>query len=296
MSMPAFDETHSPARYPSRRWILKCIPAVAVFAAACRQARAAPAHSEAAATHNMLLTGTKTAFLSHLPMFEALTSDGRAYASPHRYQVILEVSFKKNATDATPLYVREREKRPGSALYTFQPVPFVLTGLKQDDTATEVTSLRGTVFRGHLERGGEPVPELSDVEAHITRVVHFREFDPATRRQQHLEYILFGRGEETFAAHVISKPPDFDQILPVIVSTTPRHRELLQGGTRVSVQGRADAAKDRLRKADVAKVAVSASRGPVFEVEARPEIYFEEGELMIPPTFETTTEEERSGF
>jgi hypothetical protein len=229
-------------------------------------------------------------------MFDALSSNGRAYVSPHRFQVILEVSFKKNGREATPLYVREREKRPGSELYTFQPAPLVLTSLKHDDTSAKVTAFSGTVFRGHLERGGEPIPELSDVEANITRVIHFREFDPGVRRPEHLEYILFGAGEELFAAHVISKPPDFDHILPVLLRSTPRHRELLQAGTRVAVQSRSDAAKERLRKADVVKVAVSGARGPVFELEARPEIYFEEGELMIPPMFETTAEEERSGF
>jgi hypothetical protein len=30
-----------------------------------------------------------------------------------------------------------------------------------------------------------------------------------------LEYLLFGKGNESFLAHLITRPPDFDQILSV---------------------------------------------------------------------------------
>src|SRR3982750_2055030 len=47
------------------------------------------------ATHNMMLVGENTAFLSPLPMFVGLNRARTAYATPHRYQVLLEVTFSK---------------------------------------------------------------------------------------------------------------------------------------------------------------------------------------------------------
>ena len=45
------------------------------------------------ATHNMLLVGERTAYLSHLPMFVELNEDKTDFSTPHRYQVILEAAF-----------------------------------------------------------------------------------------------------------------------------------------------------------------------------------------------------------
>jgi hypothetical protein len=60
-----------------------------------------------------------------------------------------------------------------------------------------------------------------------------------------------------FTAHVITRPPDFDQILPVVLKSTPRQRELLQTGVRVVVHDRPNNAANRLRRADVVKIVVS---------------------------------------
>ena len=52
-------------------------------------------------THNMMLVGTKGAFLSHLPMFVP-EGTGPEFDSPHRFQVILEATFtdgERNLTD-----------------------------------------------------------------------------------------------------------------------------------------------------------------------------------------------------
>jgi hypothetical protein len=49
-------------------------------------ARPAPAVEDHPATHNMLVVGTETVFLSHLPMFDAVNKNGTDYTSPHRYQ------------------------------------------------------------------------------------------------------------------------------------------------------------------------------------------------------------------
>ena len=38
------------------------------------------------ATHNMLVVGHDTIFLSHLPMFQGVNATKAAFTSPHRYQ------------------------------------------------------------------------------------------------------------------------------------------------------------------------------------------------------------------
>src|SRR6185369_3469529 len=59
-------------------------------------AAATPNQAEdAPATHNMLVVGHQTVFLSHLPMFEALRPNGSEYTSPHRYQVILQATLEQ---------------------------------------------------------------------------------------------------------------------------------------------------------------------------------------------------------
>src|SRR5262245_46067225 len=35
-------------------------------------------------THNMMVVGTRTVYLSHLPMFESVSNDGAEFTSPHR--------------------------------------------------------------------------------------------------------------------------------------------------------------------------------------------------------------------
>src|SRR3954452_2008544 len=60
-------------------------------------------------THNMLVVGENTVFLSHLPMFDNLNDKQTDYTSLHRYQVMLEATFSKNGKDVTELYTRDRK-------------------------------------------------------------------------------------------------------------------------------------------------------------------------------------------
>jgi hypothetical protein len=46
---------------------------------------APPPKRDAPATHNWMLVGGQTAFLSHLPMFDHLNESGSEYVTPHRY-------------------------------------------------------------------------------------------------------------------------------------------------------------------------------------------------------------------
>ena len=143
--------------------------------------------------HNMFAFGRDTVFLSHLPMFMA----------PHDAQLILEVALENaDGSSLQAAWSRERESHPDDRLYTMMPEKFALSTLYVPDPP-ERGSFRARFFRGHLERGGEPIPELADVDVRITDVVYAKRFDKRGRPDD-LTYLLLGRGGELFLAHVIS--------------------------------------------------------------------------------------------
>jgi len=55
----------------------------------------------------------------------------------------------------------------------------------------------------HFEKLGEPI--LKGVMAQVTQIVLFRQLDPHVPALPKLAYVLFGKGEERFLAHVITK-------------------------------------------------------------------------------------------
>lgn len=216
--------------------------------------------------HGMALVGERHAYLSHLPMFH----------SPHDYQAVFEVSLTAGGADALPVYARDRiDNPPGSAtrpdassrMYGFAPT----IDLTDDDPLTDAFILpdlvtpsdphdpqsapirqafAGTIFRGHFEDFHEherPGPEiLQNVVARVLRPLLFRKFDPHGARPPGLGYFLFGAADELYLAHVISRPPDFDQIIAVELEGVELGDDELRGALRVAVPDRSDAAKDRL--------------------------------------------------
>ena len=67
-----------------------------------------------------------------------------------------------------------------------------------------------------------------------------------------LRYILFGRGDELFLAHLLSQPPDFDQIVSVrLVGLHPDEDELKRR-IEVVVPGRPNTVQQRIRMGPVA--------------------------------------------
>lgn len=256
------------------------------------RANGATAPKEGAAGHNWMLVGSQIAFLSHLPMFEKLNPGGTDYLTPHRFQVILQAAFTVGGHDGSSLYFADRAKNPNVKMFTVSPVkPFVLP---QITTPPLLKSFQGTVFRGHLEHGGKPVSGLEKVAVNIQRVVHFHKFDPKVASPKSLEYLLFGNGTELFLAHSIVKPPDFDHIVSVKVSGLTLSPSELQTAMRFSIPLKKNSPTDRLREGEEA--AAEMADGRKLTVQAVREFYFEEGELMMPATFDDTAEERRSGF
>lgn len=249
-------------------------------------------------THNMLVFGEQAVFLSHLPMFDALNKTKTDFRSPHRYQAILEAAFMKAGKGLRDIYVKDRQAHPATRIYTLNPDTFVLSRLFTPAKAPKLTSFTATVFRGHLEQGGVPVPGLEKIVVEVVRVVHGRKFDPRVKNPGTLEYLLVGKGPERFLVHAIFAAPNFDQVLSVKSTGHELTDADLSEDVRVSVPNRKNIAAERLREGE--KVQAMLRLGPAqgktpstIRIEVGPQVYFEEGELRVPPTFEATPEEKK---
>ena len=267
-----------------------------------------PAPQERSATHNMLVVGEQTVYLSHLPMFAGLNKKKTDFVSPHRYQVILEATFSDGKTNLTDLYTADRNSHPTEKMYTINPALFVLPNL--DPNGTALKTFRGnTIFRGHLERKNTPIlgfleiatsapPDNGVFDVNVRRVVHFHKFIPGAAKPAQLQYILFGKTPETFLAHLIAQPPDFDQIISVKVTGRQFSDDELGNGMKVTFPGTTNSGKTRIKEKQKGSGLVElagAGSSPV-QVEVVKEFYFEEGELRVPAIFDPTPEEIRSGF
>jgi len=240
-------------------------------------------------THNMFAFGRETVFLSHLPMFMA----------PHDAQLILEVALEEDSGGSLlEVWSKERESHPDQRVYTMMPQRFALSTLYTPDPPAR-RSFRARFFRGHLEHGGEVIPELGNIVVRVTDVIYARRFDRGGKPDD-LTYRLFGRDGELFLAHVISEPPDFDQILSVRLAGAHLDEDEMNAGIEVVLPGRPNTAADRLRDGTT-----TTSRGHVtgahqflsLEIADAHELYFEEGELMTSRgAFEPTELEIEAGF
>ena len=237
----------------------------------------------------MFVFGRETVFLSHLPMFMA----------PHDAQLLLEVVLENaDGSSLTEVWSGERASHPEERLYTMMPEKFALSSLYASDPP-ERGSFRARFFRGHLERGGELIRELEDVIVRITKVRYARRFDRQGKPDE-LTYLLLGRGDELFLAHVISEPPDFDQILSVeLLGSRPDEGDL-NADIRVVFPDRANTALARLRHEETATAQVHVTAADQFltlELGDVGELYFEEGELATSRgAFEPTELEIEAGF
>ena len=253
-------------------------------------------------THNMMLVGTKTAFLSHLPMFNRVR--GIKFDSPHRFQVILEATFTDGDRNLSEVYFKDRAKNAAVKMYTLNPGTFVLSHV--DPNGLALKKFRGNaLIRGHLERGGtsfigdfDNPPERGAFDVNVVNVVHFHEFDPNAVKPSKLEYLLFGKGSELFLAHVITKPNDFDQIISIKIPGQTFTDEDLGKGMRIEFSNRGNTSAERLKEKVKApgRLNIPGGTSKTVTVETVREFYFEEGELFVPPTFDATPEEKKSGF
>lgn len=221
------------------------------------------------AVHGMLLFGQKSVYLSHLPLFGTTT--------PHRYQVILEVALTKAGSDPQAAYVQDRRAHPSTKIYTFEPEPFVLSELNPTNALRR--SFKGKVFRGHFEKTGVAI--IRDVTATVTRVIHFREFDPQAAGLPQLEYFLFGKNQELYLAHLITRPPDFDQILPVAKADQSFSDDELGRTVPITFPGKTNTPTKRIKASQqvIGQMKKADGSAAQIKLQTKAEAYFEAGEL-----------------
>ncbi len=242
------------------------------------------------ATHNMLVIGEKTVYLSHLPMFQ----EKGAPVMPHRYQAILEVEFQHQGSSPQDDYFKDRQNHQSTKVYTINPKPFVLPALVSLGVQGK---FKGNIFRGHLEKDGASI--LTNIDVNVKRVVYFQKFDPVAKRPTRLEYLLFGKVGELFLAHLIIAPPDFDQVISVTLTGHAFSDEELAKGVKMVFRGTKNAPSSRLKEKEQAEGEINPgnnSTAQKIKINVNREIYFEEGELRTPPNFETTAEEKKMGL
>jgi len=238
-----------------------------------------------------MMVGEQTIYLSHLPMF---MFDPQRHE--HNFQVILEVTIS-GPGHAQESYVLDRRQHPNERMYTMSPEPFAMVELDPRDPKR--TALTGTIFRGHLERSGQAIIEAATVE--VERIVYFHEFDPNAQPLDQIEYLLFGKAPDLFLAHIITRPPDFDQILGVTLSGDTPAADDLRRGVRIKIPGRANTPATRIKAGERVTAQVQPAEGQAeqsldLQLAAGTEFYFEEGELRLPMTMRQTPEEQKAGF
>jgi hypothetical protein len=252
--------------------------------------------------HNMMVVGVRSVFLSHLPMFVGLCHDRAHFNTEHRFQLILRAAFEEPRTtrDVTEIYKQDRLRHPDIRMYSLEPSEhFALAELFSPPTSAEPRrSFPAQVFQGHLERGGEKIRGLSGITVRIKRVVHAHEFHREDKRAEDLEYILFGTPDELFMAHRILAPGDFDQLLSVRILDQQFSDADLSQGLQITVPGHPNASSGRLRGGQ--KIPAQLLRTDVqprnMILQPVRELYFEESELAMPPSFDATREERDAGF
>ncbi len=243
--------------------------------------------------HNQMMVGEQTIYLSHLPMFMF-----EPERHEHNFQVILEVTLS-GPGNPQATYADDRRKHPNERMYTMSPDPFEMVEL--DPQHPRRTALTGDIFRGHLERPFGRPPIIRAATAQVVSTVYFHEFDPNAQPLDQLEYLLFGKAPDLFLAHVITRPPDFDQILGVTVSSAALTADDLKRGIRIKIPGRANTPHTRIKagervSAQAQHPDAQAGQPLELQLEAGTEFYFEEGELRLPMTMDQTPEEEAAGF
>ena len=228
--------------------------------------------NDALGSHGMLVVGSSTAFFSHLPMF----------MSPHDFQVIFEGTFSQAGSDPQRIYREDRKAHPQTHVYTFNPDEFVMTDIFPP--APKRTQIQGDLFRGHFGHPSEfpakPAQIAAGVTVNIANVVYFQRLTPHLSAPEGLEYLLFGKGEELFLAHLITRPPDFDQVVSARVSGHQFRDDELRRGVRIQLPRTAGASTPGLTRGKAVPGSAQVSGRKIsLEVEPVVELYMMEREL-----------------
>ena len=229
--------------------------------------------------HGQLLYGGSPYYLSHLAVFM-----GRPDDHPHNFQV-------EQPSTTHP-------RRP-PILTAARPVRRYLhggAGVLRPDGARDGRAgpPASALAPGHDDRtrafreGGQVI--IPSTELNLERIVYFREFVADGEKLERPEYLLFGRSDEVFLTHLISAPPDFQQVLKVEFTGEGNTQDILPGqldsllaeGLVLALADRENTVAERVRPEELLVCSVDTdTRLPLATASLRivEEIYCEEGEL-----------------
>lgn len=227
-------------------------------------------------SHGQLIFGEDVVYLHHLPF---LTEDPTRH--PHNFQVLMSVSFVDESDKQA--YLERRNEAPGS-LFTALPDPFNQDRLRdffeKGSEGQELGEVQ--IFDEHFENFPQPQPFLR-ADMVIDEVVQFSELRPQAPTADELRYLIVENGRKAALVHVLSAPPDFDQVLEVAFTPEtggPSDLSLDRGMLRMP--GAANVEAERLGVGDTFSCSAhdGTRRLPIdVAVTVEGEIYCEAGEL-----------------
>ncbi len=149
------------------------------------------------------------------------------------------------------------------------------------------SSFAATIFRNHFEDHPDTHPgqrvRLADATVGVQRIIRFQRLDPRTPELPQLNYVLFGSGRELYMAHVITRPPDFDQLLSVKIIDQPLAIETLCQGILVMIPGRTNDIASKIQEGERFPGHIQngdeSSETLEIQLEAGVEFYFETQDL-----------------
>jgi hypothetical protein len=223
--------------------------------------------------HGMRIVGEKSIYLSHMGLFNSRC---------HEYQALFQVSFQ-GTNDPQKIYLQAQGSNPNNNEFTLKPVEnFPLSDLEKGARK----SFTANIFSGQFECQRNPIPIAKNVTVQIEKVLHFRKFQPGAKQPSFSEYLLFGNDQEQLAAHLITAPPDFDQIIAL---KQPLPGLTLASATRLGLPNRpVKTPKDNFNQALTpgVKPAVQIDgQGANLTVEIGNQYFMEKGNYEAPPRF-----------
>lgn len=148
--------------------------------------------------HGFVILGKRNIFLAHFMMFPM---------ADHQYQVIMEANIGR---DQKSLYLQDYKEYP-SRTHTLANNPDVNKMILPSLVHGFVTKFDYQMYRGVPVIPSEHAVLLAEAELKIERMIVFRHFDLDYNAQYPpmQSYYIYGKGDEAFISHYVSKGPNF---------------------------------------------------------------------------------------
>jgi len=216
----------------------------------------APVPQHRMGVHGMVLFGTgKRLYASHIPMFHR----------PHDRQLVISVSLSH------PELAAGRDF--SEATYTLEPERFDLDALADG----RLKHFKATLHQGNFEGGGTALHR--EVTVRVEAVERVQPLANTAAELTALSYWLVGEGKEVYLVHAISRAPDFDHVVKVLLEkpATRRGKEF----ATLRFAGRKNATEGRLRVGE--KLAATGEDGKLVRLTVQRELSF-----LVGPDFTPT--------